>query len=127
MRLGLTVTIVLAVAVSALPAKSNHCRSDLDTSNGGSTNNTSNSNCSSSRQCMTNMVTKILDSMVAHNPDALPLAKVYRATENSHPAALGMMTSWRTITRAGPPSLLAIDTTNGTAYFALNISKAAVA
>ena len=81
MRLGLTVTIVLAVAVSALPAKSNHCRSDLDTSNGGSTNNTSNSNCSSSRQCMTNMVTKILDSMVAHNPDALPLAKVYRATE----------------------------------------------
>ena len=123
MRLGLTVTIVLAVAVSALPAKSNHCRSDLDTSNGGSTNNTSNSNCSSSRQCMTNMVTKILDSMVAHNPDALPLAKVYRATENSHPAALGMMTSWRTITRAGPPSLLAIDTTNGTAYFALNISE----
>lgn len=41
----------------------------------------------------------------------------------SHPAALGMLTLWRTVTKAGPPSLLAIDTTNGTVYFALDISE----
>ncbi|KAH6708835.1 hypothetical protein BKA61DRAFT_614973 [Leptodontidium sp. MPI-SDFR-AT-0119] len=72
---------------------------------------------------MTNMVTRILDSMVAHDPYSLPLARRYKATENSHPAALGMMTSWRTITKTGPPNVLAIDTTNGTAYFALDISE----
>ncbi|KAJ5432263.1 uncharacterized protein N7458_011419 [Penicillium daleae] len=88
---------------------------------GRKADNPSNSHCS--RVCMTNIVTQVLDSMVAHNPYALPMAPTYRATENSHPAALGMMTSWRTITKAGPPSLLAIDTTNGTAYFALDISE----
>lgn len=76
-----------------------------------------------SRECMTNIVTRILDSMVAHDPYSLPLATIYKATENSHPAALGMMTSWRTIVEAGPPSLLAIDTTNCTAYFALDVSE----
>ncbi|KAH8660202.1 hypothetical protein BX600DRAFT_522998 [Xylariales sp. PMI_506] len=79
------------------------------------------SNCT--REYMTGIVTEILDSMVAHDPSSLPMAKLYWATENSHPAALGMMTSWRTITKAGPPSLLAVDTTNGTAYFALDVSE----
>ena len=72
---------------------------------------------------MAGIIAQILDSMVAHNPYTLPMATSYLATENSHPAALAMMTSWRTITKAGPPSLLAIDTTNCTAYFALDISE----
>lgn len=72
---------------------------------------------------MTDIVTQILDSMVAHNPHSLPLASSYKATENSHPAALSMMTSWRTIESTGEPSLLAIDVTNGTAYFALDVSE----
>ena len=76
-----------------------------------------------SRDCMTAIVTQILDSMVAHNSYTLPLATVYKATENSHPAALAMMTLWRTVTKASTPSLLAIDTTQGTAYFALDISE----
>ncbi|CAK7213584.1 hypothetical protein SBRCBS47491_001855 [Sporothrix bragantina] len=101
----------------------NHQPNPHTPNNGGPSSDTSDSNCSGSRQCMTNMVTKILDSMVAHNPNVLPLAPIYRATENSHPASLGMMTTWRTITRAGPPSLLAVDTTNGTAYFALDINE----
>ncbi|KAH9205420.1 hypothetical protein DL95DRAFT_397652, partial [Leptodontidium sp. 2 PMI_412] len=104
------VALLLAGAASAVPAMV-HTRDD------------SSSNCSSSRWCMTNMVTRILDSMVAHDPYSLPLARRYKATENSHPAALGMMTSWRTITKTGPPNVLAIDTTNGTAYFALDISE----
>ncbi|OJJ42386.1 hypothetical protein ASPZODRAFT_20504 [Penicilliopsis zonata CBS 506.65] len=69
------------------------------------------------------MVTLILDSMLAHDPYTLPLATVYKATENSHPAALSMMTAWRTITEAGPPSLLALDSRQGTAYFALDVSE----
>lgn len=75
------------------------------------------------RACMSDMVDRMLATMVAHNPDNLPLAVVYSATENSHPAALGMMTLWRTVTKAGKPSLLAIDTNLGQAYFALAISE----
>jgi hypothetical protein len=76
------------------------------------------------RSCMAGLVDQLLASMVAHNPDTLPLANVYSATENSHPAALGMMTLWRTVTKADKPSLLAIDTSLGQAYFALAISEA---
>lgn len=75
------------------------------------------------RQGLSQLVDQILGSMVAHDPTTLPLAPVYKATENSHPAALTMMTSWRTIVSAGTPSLLAIDVTNQTAYFALDISE----
>ncbi|PYI02748.1 hypothetical protein BO78DRAFT_453339 [Aspergillus sclerotiicarbonarius CBS 121057] len=74
-----------------------------------------------SRECMTNIVTEILQSMESNNPYNLPLAQEYRATENSHPAALGMMTLWRTVTKASPPNLLAIHMTTGSAYFALDI------
>ncbi|RMZ85624.1 hypothetical protein DV737_g563, partial [Chaetothyriales sp. CBS 132003] len=76
-----------------------------------------------SREYLSSIVTQVLDSMVAHDPSTLPLASVYQATENSHPAALSMMTSWRTIVEAGSPSLLAIDTINGAAYFALDVSE----
>lgn len=72
---------------------------------------------------MTAIITQVLDSMVAHDPSTLPLATVYKATENSHPAALSMMTSWRTIVNVAPPSLLAIDTQQGTGYFALDVSE----
>lgn len=78
---------------------------------------------SCSRACMTAIITQILESMVAHDPSTLPLATVYKATENSHPAALEMMTSWRTILNVAPPSLLAIDTTQGTGYFFLDVSE----
>ena len=43
------------------------------------------------RACLSGVVDQVLASMVAHNPDTLPLAQLYEATENSHPAALGMM------------------------------------
>jgi len=72
---------------------------------------------------MTAIITQVLESMVAHDPSTLPLATVYKATENSHPAALSMMTSWRSIVNVAPPSLLAIDTTQGTGFFALDVSE----
>jgi hypothetical protein len=75
------------------------------------------------RACTTTIVDQILASMVSHDPDSLPLAPVYSATENSHPAALRMMVLWRTVTKADKPALLAIDTKAGQAYFALSISE----
>ncbi|CZR65141.1 uncharacterized protein PAC_15041 [Phialocephala subalpina] len=116
----LRLSLGLAVAVSVMGGASQQAPSAAALV-GRSASNTSNSDCS--RECMTTIVTQILDSIVAHDPRTLPMATVYRATENSHPAALGMMTLWRTVTKAGPPSLLAIDTTIGTAHFALDISE----
>jgi hypothetical protein len=75
------------------------------------------------RTCMTNIVDQVLASMVTHNPYVLPLATIYSATENSHPAALGMMEAWHTITKAGRPNLLAVDTRAGQAYFMLTVSE----
>ena len=69
------------------------------------------------RGCMTAMIDRVTDSMAAHDPGRLPLANVYRATEDSHPAALGMMTLWRSVTRAHRPEFIAIDTQRGQAYF----------
>ena len=104
--------LVLAAGVSATPAAALI---------GKSVSTSPKSDCS--RECMTSIVNQILDSMVTHDPYTLPLATVYKATENSHPAALGMMTLWRTVTKAGTPSMLAIDTKKGAAYFALDISE----
>lgn len=75
------------------------------------------------REYLTGLVDQVLGSMVAKDPYSLPLASTYKATENSHPASLGFMTSWRTITKASSPSILALDTTQCAAYFALDISE----
>ncbi|KAJ5389279.1 uncharacterized protein N7496_000347 [Penicillium cataractarum] len=81
------------------------------------------SNQEISRQDLSGIVSQILKSMEAHDPGVLPLATVYKATENSHAASLAMMTSWRTIVKAESPSLLAIDTEQGSAFFITDISE----
>jgi hypothetical protein len=48
------------------------------------------------RACLKGLADKVLDSMVAHDPSKLPLAREYAATENSVPAALNMMVAWQT-------------------------------
>ncbi|KAL3484311.1 hypothetical protein BJX62DRAFT_230348 [Aspergillus germanicus] len=103
----------LALSASALPTATNTttCSTSTDT------------DTSCGRECMTRIVNVILKSMAAGNWETLPLANVYTATENSHPAAISMMTLWRTVTKAGTPSLLAIDTTAGFAYFSLAITE----
>ncbi len=50
------------------------------------------------RACLTHVADGLLGSMVAHDPSALPLSTGYKATENAVPAALSMMTIWRTAT-----------------------------
>jgi len=72
---------------------------------------------------MTNIVDQVLDSMATHDPYNLPLAPVYTATENLHPAALGMMTLWRTVTNGGKPDFLAIDPVAGQAFFMKQIDE----
>ena len=89
----------------------------------GGTSNLSAQTSGCDRGCLSGMVDALLASMVAHRPETLPLTPVYTATENDHPAALGMMTAWRAITSAGKPSLIAIDAPAGQAYFALNVSE----
>ncbi|PWY84456.1 hypothetical protein BO83DRAFT_395418 [Aspergillus eucalypticola CBS 122712] len=96
--------LVFAAGASAMPAASSIDQHASDLLNG---------DCD--RECMATIVDQILASMVVHNPYNLPMAAVHQATENSHPAALGLMTAWRTVTEAGPSSLLAIDTTQGSA------------
>jgi hypothetical protein len=76
------------------------------------------------RACMTGIVDQLLKSMVAHNPDTLPLATLYRATENSHPVSLRFAVLWRTVTEAHGPNLLAIDVPAGQAYLMSQISEA---
>jgi hypothetical protein len=75
------------------------------------------------RACMTVIVDQLLKSMVAHDPDTLPLANLYRATENSHPVSLRFAVLWRTVTEAHHPDLLAIDVPAGQAYLMTQISE----
>jgi hypothetical protein len=78
------------------------------------------------RACLSNIVDQFLVSVVRHDPFSLPLASIYKATENSHSAALTMMTLWRTVTRVNKPSLLAIDSKQGTVYFSLDIDEGGI-
>lgn len=75
------------------------------------------------RACLSGIVDQVLASMPKHDPHSLPLGATYTATENSHPAALGMMTAWRTLSATGKPALLAIDVPRGSAYFALSAAE----
>ena len=52
------------------------------------------------RACLKGFADQLLASIVARDVTKLPLAKVYAATENSVPSALGMMVVWRTATAA---------------------------
>lgn len=52
------------------------------------------------RACLGGMITKYVEAIVAHNPQALPLAPNVRFTEDSRELRLGDGV-WKTVTRAG--------------------------
>jgi hypothetical protein len=52
------------------------------------------------RACLRSLADQLVASIVAHDPGRLPLGPEYAATENGQPAALPMMTLWRTMTAA---------------------------
>ena len=112
-----------AATTGAVLASASAMRAAVSWSTSATTTVTATAEPNCSRQCMTAVVGQLLNSMVRHDPYTLPLAPVYAATENMHPAALGMMELWRTVTAAGQPNLLAIDTANESAYFALDVTE----
>jgi hypothetical protein len=52
------------------------------------------------RPCMTNLITKYIEAVVAHDPSKLPLAANVRFTEDSKDLKLGEGI-WKTVTKAG--------------------------
>jgi hypothetical protein len=52
------------------------------------------------RRCLSSLADTLIASLVAHKPGAIPLTSTYAATEEGQPAALPMMTLWRTVTGA---------------------------
>ncbi|MDS0862958.1 hypothetical protein NUV25_35195 [Burkholderia pseudomultivorans] len=74
------------------------------------------------RACLKSAADKVLASMVAHNPSELTLSKTYRATENSVPAALSMMTLWRTPT-AIKHTYYVIDTKAGQLFIVADVAE----
>ncbi|RAH57349.1 hypothetical protein BO85DRAFT_488094 [Aspergillus piperis CBS 112811] len=78
---------------------------------------------SSSRRHLSSVIFQVLESIRLQDPDILPLATIYKATENSHPSSPAMMTAWRTITEVEAPAMLAIDTVQNSVYFISAISE----
>ncbi|KAL3258850.1 hypothetical protein ABHI18_005718 [Aspergillus niger] len=81
------------------------------------------SNTSSSREHLSSVMNQVLESIRLQDPNILPLATIYKATENSHPSSPAMMTAWRTITKVEAPAMLAIDTVQNSVYFISAISE----
>jgi hypothetical protein len=52
------------------------------------------------RACLRSLADQLVTSIIAHDPGRLSLSPEYAATENGQPAALPMMTLWRTMTSA---------------------------
>jgi len=74
------------------------------------------------RACLSGLTDQLLDSMVARDPARVPLAPRYAATENSVPAALPMMTAWRSVT-ALKDRFYAIDTTSQQVFVVAGLAE----
>lgn len=83
-----TFGVVVAAALAAVPAEAAEC----------------------DRTCLSGLVTKYLDALVAHDPARLPLAPNVRFTEDSRELELGEGV-WRTVTAQGDFRHDYIDTT----------------
>ncbi len=66
---------------------------------------------------------RLLESMVKRDPDALPLADRYAATENSVAGALSMMTGWRTVTGINRVGQYVVDPVRGQLFVTANLDE----
>jgi len=66
------------------------------------------------RACLTDMMTRYLNAMVAHAPSALPVAPNVKFTEDGKVLKLGDG-AWKTVTKLGPYRLDFIDVPQGVA------------
>jgi len=74
------------------------------------------------RDCLKGFADKVIASIVAHDPMALPLAPIYGATENSAPSAPNMMVVWRTASGA-KNRYDVIDPTTGQVFLMATLSE----
>jgi hypothetical protein len=81
-----------------------------------------NARASCDRFCLSGLADTLVASIVAHDPAALALSKVYAATENSVPSALNMMVIWRTAT-AAKDRYYVIDPTSGQVFLIATLSE----
>ena len=77
------------------------------------------------RACLRGMITKYVDAIVAHTPQALPLAPRARFTEDSRELPLGDG-AWKTITRAGTFRQDYLDVARGIAASHVELYEEAV-
>src|SRR5690349_10709916 len=75
------------------------------------------------RACLSTTADQVLASMVAHDSTSLPLAQSYKATENAVPAALSMMTLWKTTT-AVRHKYYVIDPKSGQVFLVADMAEA---
>ena len=76
------------------------------------------------RACLGGMITKYVEAIVAHNPQALPLAATVRFTEDSRELPLGDG-AWKTVTRAGTFRQDYLDVRRGIAASHVELYEAA--
>lgn len=77
------------------------------------------------RACLRGMITKYVDAIVAHTPQALPLAPGARFTEDSRELPLGDG-AWKTVTRAGAFRQDYLDVARGIAASHVELYEEAV-
>jgi hypothetical protein len=73
------------------------------------------------RACLKDLAHQVLVSMTKHDAGSLPLARWYAATENGSPAAPGMLSLWRTVTRFRDPDQYVLDPSSGQVFFLAEI------
>jgi len=76
------------------------------------------------RQCLSGFADQVVRSMLDHNPESLPLAVPYRATENSRAYKLEGLSLWRTVTGIEGQRYDIIDTDAGQVFFIVVINEA---
>lgn len=74
------------------------------------------------RACLSGLADRFLASVAARNPGALPLAPVYKATENGVAAGLPMMNPWTTATGIGA-RFYAIDPVSQQVFFLAELKE----
>jgi hypothetical protein len=76
------------------------------------------------RECLNSLADRLIASLATHTPGSLPLAATYAATEEGQPAALPMMTLWRTVTATRNPYYI-IDPMTEQIFLIVTISEGA--
>lgn len=75
---------------------------------------------------MKNFVDALIQSINAHNPNILPMADRYYATENGIPAALMLMETYRVLDRVSSVGTIVEDEEKNTAYVILAVAEGSV-